>query len=204
MPSYGLTVPDWSLRRNPRRSRSIVPGWKSIGPAPGCILPAGFGGLRPPNPAGRMNPGTGPKDFRPGTIDRLLRGFLQSDQSGTVNLWGVKVQVTLNAQTNKSTSRGPTPQNECPFGVRGVPAASPREPAEHHFGRLEFQELNMKVRLESEDPRPQGQGRKRSAIWDAPGPDNLYHRRIDPRAGRKNGREGRSDKCRSSGRELPH
>jgi hypothetical protein len=40
---------------------------------------------RPPYPAGRIDPGAGPIDFRPGTIDRLLRGLLQSHRSGTVN-----------------------------------------------------------------------------------------------------------------------
>jgi hypothetical protein len=79
----GLTVPDWWLWGRPRRSRSIIPGRRSIGPAPGS-LPAGFGGLRPPNSAGR-DPGSGPIDFRLGAIDRLLRGLLQSHQSGKGN-----------------------------------------------------------------------------------------------------------------------
>ena len=65
-----------------RKSRSIVPGRESIGPAPGSILLAGFGSLRTQNSAGSIDPGARSIGFWPGSIDQLLLGFIQSDQSG--------------------------------------------------------------------------------------------------------------------------
>ena len=87
------------------RHRSTISGRNSIGPAPESIRLAGFGGLRPPNPAGRIHPGAGPIDFRPGTIDRLLRGLLQSHQS--VHLLTPTVTVGHFGSYFLSTRRGP-------------------------------------------------------------------------------------------------
>ena len=77
-----LSVPGCWIWRRHRRRRSISPGRKSIAPAPGSFPPAGFGGLRARNPAGRTNPGAGALGFRLGTIDRSSGA--ESHQPGTV------------------------------------------------------------------------------------------------------------------------
>ncbi len=53
-------------------------------PGPRIYSPGRIRG--PSAPESGRDPGAGPIDFRPGAIDRLLGGRLQSNQSGTVNL----------------------------------------------------------------------------------------------------------------------
>jgi hypothetical protein len=123
----------------------MVPGRKSIGPTPGSILPAGFGGRRPPNRAERIDPGAGLIDFRPGTIDRLLRGLFQSHKS--VNMWVCLPPLASTKQKARATDSNvpsQTMQLHMVFAQRAqkpcvcikLPGRSSRNCIKHHATQL--------------------------------------------------------------------